>query len=709
MEKLVKPARLALMAVVVLIFITVSLVTLYKLQIIDGRAYYEESRNTVVTDKTVPAARGNMLDRYGRVLVENRVCNNLVIDTVELFQDDDPDYTQANATILRLVNTVLAYGDSYTDTLPITKSPPFEYTEMTAVQRATLDAYVAEKSEREDLPENPSAVELMAYMRKRYTIDNSYTAEETRIIAGVRYELNSRYIHNFNTSPYIFAEDVSMDLIISLMEQDVPGFEVQSGFVRDYKTGYASHILGYVGMMDDKQLEKYKALGYSNDAHVGRAGAEEAFESYLHGDDGEARVTSTATGVVTSTVYTKEPTPGNHVYLTLDIGLQEAAENALNSYILNENEIRRTRNEEIETYGGDPKDIKQMITGGGAVAVDIATGEPLAIASWPSYELEGFLQHYSEIAVAENDPMFNRALMGTYAPGSTFKPCTAIAGLCEGKIDTGTEVTCDGVFTKYEEYGSIYHCWIWGQGRHGDMNVIDGITNSCNVYFYTVGDYLQISLMAKYAKAFGLGEPTGIELGEEIGVMTTDQLFQQRYGRDVYAGEAVQAAIGQAESLFSPLQLAEYCAAVANCGTRHTASILKSVHSYDFSRTVYERDAEVLSQIDNAEQEYWDAVHMGMRGVVTNPAVGSCYLTFLNSPYTVAAKTGTAQIGDNRTNNAVFICYAPYENPEIAVAVAVEHGSAGASIATIARDILDYYFAFRDSTVALEREGALLK
>ena len=313
MEKLVKPARLALMAVVVLIFITVSLVTLYKLQIIEGRAYYEESRNTVVTDKTVPAARGNMLDRYGRVLVENRVCNNLVIDTVELFQDDDPDFTQANATILRLVNAVLAYGDSYTDTLPITMSPPFEYTEMDAVQRATLNAYVAEKSEREDLPENPSAVELMAYMRKRYGIDNSYTAEETRIIAGVRYELNSRYIHNFNTSPYVFAEDVSMDLIISLMEQDVPGFEVQSGFVRDYKTSYAAHILGYVGMMNDKQLEKYKALGYSNDAYVGQAGAEEAFESYLHGDDGDARVTSTATGVVTSTVYTKEPTHGNHV------------------------------------------------------------------------------------------------------------------------------------------------------------------------------------------------------------------------------------------------------------------------------------------------------------------------------------------------------------------------------------------------------------
>ena len=704
MEKLVKSARLAVMAIVTAAIIAVCAVTLYKLQIVEGKAYYEESRNNIVTTKTVAAARGNLMDRYGRTLVENRVCNNLVIDTVDLFREDDPDFVQANANILLLAQTIVSYGDSYTDTLPITKAPPFEYTEMTAIQRATLQAYLAER----ELGENCTAVELMAYMRGRYKIDNNYTAEETRIIAGIRYEINSRYIHNFATSPYIFAEDVSMDLITALMEKDVPGFEVQSGFVREYNTTYASHLLGYVGMMSSAQLEKYSELGYSNDAMVGQDGAEEAFETYLHGTDGTARVTSTASGVVTNTVYTEEPVPGNHVYLTIDIGLQEATENALNSYIRTENEVRAAKNAEIETYGGDPKDVKQLITGGAAVLVDVATGEPLSIASWPSYELTDFMAHYAEIIAAENSPMFNRALQGTYAPGSTFKPCTAIAGLTEGKIDTGTVITCDGVFTKYEEYGSIYHCWIWGQGRHGDMNVIDAITNSCNIFFYTVGDYLQISLMAKYAKAFGLGERTGIELYEKTGVMTSDQLFQERYGRDVYAGEAVQAAIGQAESQFTPLQLAEYCAAIANNGTRHTASILKSVHSYDFSSTVYERDPEVLSSIDT-EQEYWDAVHQGMRGVVTNPAVGAAYQIFLDAPYTAAAKTGTAQIGEGRTNNAVFICYAPYENPEVAVAVAVEHGSAGANIGIIAREILDYYFAFRDSTIALESEGVLLK
>jgi len=703
MEKLVKPIRLAIMGIVMLLLVCICLITLYKLQIVEGKAYYEESLNNNVSTKTVTAARGNLMDRYGRILVENRVCNNLIIDTTELFQDDDPYYVEANANILRLVNTVLEYGDTYTDTLPITKTPPFEYTEMTAIQRATLNAYLKER----ELGETCSAVDLMAYMRDRYKIDNNYTAEETRIIAGIRYEINSRYIHNFATSPYIFAKDVSMDLITTLMEKDIPGFEVQSGFVREFNTAYASHILGYVGMMSPAQLEKYADLGYSNDALVGQTGAEEAFETYLHGSDGEAKVTSTATGVVTSTVYTKETIPGNHVYLTLDIGLQEATENALNSYILTENEARVEKNNEIETYGGDPEDIKQLITGGGAVVVDVASGEPLSIASWPTFSLVDFMEHYSEIMEAENDPLFNRALQGIYAPGSTFKPCTAIAALIEEKSDTGTEITCDGVFTKYKEYGSLFHCWIWGQGRHGDMNVIDALTNSCNIYFYTVGDYLQISLMAKYAKAFGLGESTGIELYEETGVMTSDEVFQEKYGRDVYAGEAVQAAIGQAESQFTPLQLAEYCATIANRGTRYSASILKAVRSYDYSETVYERQREVLSKLE-LEKEIWDVLHTGMLGVIYDEA-STLTDMYLSCEVQVAAKTGTAQRGEGLKNNALFIAFAPYENPEIAIAIAVEKGGAGATLAPLAKQIIDYYFSFEKGANALESNYALLK
>ena len=704
MEKLVKPFRLAILALVTAGLTAGIVIALYKLQVVEGRAAYEESRNNIVSTQRVSAARGSIMDRYGRVLVENRVSNDLLIDEKDLFRDDDPDFVRANATILKLCTMVTEFGDRYTDTLPITKSPPFEYTEMSDWQRVFLEAYLKDKG----LSETTSAVELMAYMRDRYKIDNSYTAEETRIIAGVRYEINGRY--SLATADYIFAQDVSMDLITTLMENNVGGFKVDTGFLREYRTPYAAHILGDTGQRNDDEVKKYTARGYDMDAYVGKAGAEKAFEEYLHGTDGEARVTRTATGVVTSTVYTKETVPGNHIYLTLDIGLQEATENALNSYIVLENERRSEINSDVEKYGGTEADIQQLITGGAAVAVAVKTGEPLAVASWPSYSITDLLNDYTKVASTPNSPLFNRAFGTSYAPGSTFKPCTAIAGLCENKIDTGTIIEDEGAFKKYADIGYAPTCWIYGSYgiTHGELDVIGAITNSCNYFFYTVGDALQISLMAKYAKGFGLGEPTGIELDEDVGVMTTDQYMQAKYGRDVYAGEAIQAAIGQAESMFTPLQLAEYCAAIANNGKHYSASILKSVHSYDFTQQLFTRRPEVLSTVE-AEQEYYDAVHMGMRGVVTDPLVGSAYLIFMNTPYTVAGKTGTAQVGAGKTNTGVFICYAPYEDPEIAVAVVVEKAGAGASVIEISRSVLNYYFAFRDSTLALESEGGLLK
>lgn len=711
MDKLIKPARLFFLGLVLVVLIVIYAVTLYKLQIIEGEAYYEKSRDNNVTIETVAAARGSILDRYGRVLVENKTCNNLVINADELFPDSSEETQQkANATILEVCRLLEQYGDSHTDTLPITKTPPYEYTEMTDVQRTTLNAYLKDK----DLPETTTAVELMAYMRGRYKIDDSYTAEETRTIAGVRYEVNSRYSAGFSTSPYVFAEDVSTDLIATLMENDIAGFDVEQSFVRKYNTGYGAHILGYIGMMTAEELEKYSGEDYAMDALVGKDGAEYAFEQYLHGVDGEARVTSTAEGVVTSTVYTKEPQPGNNVYLTIDIGVQEAAENALNAFITEKNAEREAANAELEKYGGSEDDYQKLITGGGVAVVDIATGEPLAIASWPTYDLgelmESFSENYSLLLEQDNAPLFNRALQGAYAPGSTFKPCVAIAGLNEGKIDLTTTIECEGIFTKYEAAGYTPTCWIYGQGSHGVLTLQEALTVSCNYYFYTVADYLQISLMAKYAKLFGLGESTGIELYEETGVMASDEYMQQKEGRDMYAGDTLQAGIGQSDSLFTPMQMAEYCAALANSGHRYSASILKSVRSYDFSQTLYEREAEELSTVDTKE-EYFQAVREGMRGVVSDPAAGSVYTVFADAPYSLAAKTGTAQTGsDNESdNNGFFICFAPYDDPQVAIAVAVEKAGSGASVAPIAREILDYYFSFMDSSADLESDGVLLK
>jgi penicillin-binding protein 2 len=700
MEKLISPIRLAAMVIALALLIVIYVVALYKLQIVEGARYYEESINSKVTEETVSAARGSILDRYGRVLVTNRTCNNLVINVQELLYDRSDE--EANAIILEMCSFMDEFGDTYTDELPITKQTPFEYTDMTDIQRERLSAW----KQANKLDENASAVEVMAAMRTRYKIDNSYTGEQARIIAGVRYEVNVRYL--IQTSDYIFAEDVSMELIASLMEQDIPGFDVKTSYVREYNTAYAAHVLGYTGMMSDAEYQKYSKLGYEYNARVGKDGAEYAFEEYLHGKDGRARVTSTATGVVTSTVYTQAPEPGDNIYLTLDIGIQEAAENALGSFITAQNTQREAENAELEKYGGAEDDMHQLITGGAVAVVDIATGEPLALASWPSYDAPTVLENYSEILQADNDPLFNRALQGTYAPGSTFKPVTAIAGLSEHKIDLGTTIKCEGIFTKYADAGYTPTCWIYGKGLHGELNVSQALTVSCNYFFYTVADYLQITLLAKYAQMFGLGESTGIELYEDKGIMATDQYMQEHEGRDMYAGDTLAAGIGQSVSRFNSLQLAEFCAAIANNGTRRSASILKSVRSFDYSETIYEHESEVLSTVD-VPQEYFDAVHAGMRGVVNDPISGSVYQVFADAPYTLAAKTGTAETGEKTETNGVFMCYAPYDDPKVAVVVAIEKAGSGSSTAPVARQVLDYYFSFADSTIALESEGSLLK
>lgn len=354
-------------------------------------------------------------------------------------------------------------------------------------------------------------------------------------------------------------------------------------------------------------------------------------------------------------------------------------------------------------------DVSSVASGGAVVAVDVKTGEPLAIASYPTYDLSTLFDgdNYETLAADESNPLFNRALMGQYSPGSTFKPCTAIAGLTEGVINTGSTITCNGIFTKYEEQGYAPRCWIYSSGAtHGADNVTEAIRDSCNIFFYTVGDSMNIDTLARYAAAFGLGESTGIELPESIGQMATKKLKEEKYNEDWYLGDSLQAAIGQSISLFTPLQLAEYCATIANGGTRHSASILKSVRSYDYTEQLYEAEHEVLSTVETSDYN-WAAVQRGMYLVANDPR-GSAYETFGTYQVPVAAKTGTAQLGENQVNNAIFICYAPYDDPQIAVAVVVEHGVAGASIASIARDVLDAYFTVKNVNASVETELSLL-
>ncbi len=713
MKRLVSSSRLAAFALVVVLLIALCAGTLYKLQIIEGAAYYEESQNSLTSYPSVTAARGNILDRYGRVLVSNRECYNLKISDTRLFSDEVED---PNTVILQMINLVEAAGETYTDDLPITLEPPFEYTNMTDIQRTLLDAYLKAKG----LDEDTTAVELMSYFRTRYEIANSYTAEEMRKIASVRYAVNVRY--EINTNSYIFVEDASIDLISDLMGVVGNVVEVETSYVREYNTQYAAHILGYVQAMSEEDMAKYRPedenSGYDYDTKVGRDGVEAAFEDWLHGTNGEARVKRTANGTVTSTVYLEDPVPGNHVYLTIDIQLQEQAERILETGIY-ELQIERNDDNAEAVAEGRLDEVREDIQGGAIVVVDVKTGEPLAIASYPTYDLATIIEDYADLLEADYDPLFNRALMGAYAPGSTFKPCTAIAGLTENIINTETQIECTGIFTKYESQGYAPACWIYtqmdGQLTHGYDNVTEALKDSCNIFFYTVADDLGIRKLMEYAEDFGLGESTGIELTETTGNMSNPD-NHLNYDVDGWVdGDTVQAGIGQSDSMFTPLQIAEYCAAIANGGTRHSAALLKSVRSYDYSRQLYQNKTEVLSAVDSADYN-WAAVQRGMY-LMANDITSSSntvYYTLGNYSYNgvslpVAAKTGTSQLGEGKTNNAIFMCYAPFDDPEIAVAIVVERGLSGANLSRMARNVLDAYFSLGSISNTAERENSLLK
>ena len=711
MKKLVSTGRLFAFGLLVVALLALCVGTLYKLQIIEGAAYYEESQNKQGWEQTVTAARGNILDRYGRVLVSNRECYNLKISDKRLFSDEVED---PNAVILQMINMVEAAGDKYTDDLPITKEPPFEYTNMTDIQRMLLNAYLKDKG----LDEDTTAVELMSYFRTRYDIAGSYNAEEMRKIASVRYAVNVRYA--INTNPYVFVEDASIDLISDLMGVVGNVVEVETSYIREYNTQYAAHILGYVQAMSDADMEKYRPgkenSTYDYDTKVGKDGVELAFENWLHGTNGKATVERTASGTVTSTIYTEDPVPGNHVYLTIDIQLQEAVERILETGIQTL-QLKRDEDNLKAVSEGRTDDVREDIQGGAIVVVDIKTGEPLAIASYPTYNLSTLLEDYDEISSTEYDPLFNRALLGAYAPGSTFKPCTAIAGLSENIINTETQILCDGVFTKYADQGYAPECWIYTQDHltHGNDNVTEALKDSCNIFFYTMADNLGIRKLMEYAEDFGLGESTGIELVETTGNMANPD-NHLTYDVDEWVdGDTVQTGIGQSDSLFTPLQLAEYCAAIANGGTRHSAALLKSVRSFDYSRQLYQKDTEALSTVETADYN-WAAVQRGMYLMANDISSSSLTVYYALGNYSyngvslpVAAKTGTSQLGEDKTNNAIFMCYAPFDDPQIAISIVVERGQAGANLSSMARNVLDAYFGLGDKSSTADSEYTLLK
>ena len=693
---------------VLLIFILLFAWVLYDLQYVHGADYLAQSRRKIAKTETVEASRGEILDRYGRVLVTNSESYNVSLDTS--FMKD------VNATLTKLLDICRTEGVTWTDTLPISLEAPFVFTFDTASSGATSNLYALAESLKwtDTLPDReeadsiraaaqegqgvsyPSADAFLDKLRTYYEIDPLLPDSEARALMGVRYELTLRS-REITYNAYVFAQDVDMSFIVTVKETDLPGVNIDTTSVREYKTSYAAHLLGRVGLMSpDEWTNTYQALDYPYNASVGKEGVELAFESYLHGTPGKRNIETNDQGKVVSgddnwvvdqaTGEVQAPDPGDNVILTLDIKLQEAVERALATG------IEGLKSEDTQ--------------GGAAVVIYVRDGGVLAMASYPTFDLTTYTQNYNTLLSDPLNPLLNRATRQVYPPGSTFKMVTAIGALEEGIIEPDTEILDTGRYLYYDDYQP--QCWIYrdsgGWRTHEEENVSDAIMDSCNVFFFDAGRRLGISLLEQYAAAFGLGESTGIELSEATGWMDGPE-YTESHGQTWYEGNTLPAAIGQGNSRFTPLQLANYVATLANGGTHYSAHLLKEVKSNDYSQVVERYEPQVLNQLD-IEPENLAAVTEGMLRVTTE---GSAKTYFADLGVQVAAKTGSAQVSSATESNALFVAFAPYEDPEIALAIVVEKGGSGSTLANIAAEILEYYFSAGSGMETVTPENTLLR
>lgn len=671
MERLTR-WRAGLLVLVLGIMLTFFAGRLYFLQIVETGGN-TSNITTFTTYTRVRAARGDILDRDGNVLVGNRSSYDLVLNHYVLTSSDSP-----NASLYKLIQLARELGIDYADHFPVTKERPFTYT--LEDYSSTWQSYFQKFVINRDLDSDITAPMLIEQLRKSYYIPEEWSDEEARLVIGLRYELTLRTLSGVGLANYVFLEDASDEQLAAVVELHIPGMNVEASTVRVYHTEYAAHILGYVGAMSPTQWEYYQNIdGYAMDAQVGQSGLEAAFEEYLHGVDGTRIDTVTRDGTVIESYYVEgqEPKAGNNVQLSIDLKLQMTAEDKLAQVM-----------EELRAAGGDGYDAE----GGAVVAMDVKTGEILVCGSYPSYDLSSFFENYKEIESGDYRPLVNRALNAIYPPGSTYKMSMVIAGIQSGVISSSSEIVDMGVYTAWE--GITPSCLQWTNygTTHGAVNAAEALEVSCNYFFYWLADHINISITDETAKMMGLGEATGVELPESIGRRANPETKKELHSgsdREWYAADRVFSAIGQSDNAFTPLQLCVYATTLANQGTRYQATFLNRVVSADYRSLILEQERKVMSQMDISADAI-AAYSEGMKLVATD---GTAWRTFGNYPITVAAKTGTAETGVYGTSdNAAFICYAPADDPQIAVAVYGEKAGHGSAVASVAKAILDVYF-----------------
>ena len=711
--------RFRVMAAMALAVLAIYLVVLFNTQVVHHEEYLAKSIQTITRMENVEASRGIITDRSGRTLVTNQSTYSLTFDASLL----KPGENQ-NDAILRLVTLCRDQGVAWEDNLPLSldgaahftvdtltdtqKSRFFSYLRDLKPTRELLAAYVRQHPEllkppkegetaldpatakdTELLKQTNSAAltnslllnagvtpaKLFDWMREDMKLSDDYSDSDARLILGVRYELKLRKL-GANNNAYVLAQNVDVAFCSLISDGQFQGAKIIRSSARQYATTYAAHILGTVGGISD-YTDDLKERGYRMDDTIGLSGVEAAFEDYLRGADGKRMISVNSDGKITGEYYSVEPRSGYTVELTIDLDLQQSVEDALASAVESLN-------------AKDGLDSR----GAAAAVVKVGTGEILSLASYPTFDLSTWRQDYAELSSDPATPMLNRAASSAYAPGSTLKPATAVAAL-ESGATTPSETLFDTGYWKYPSTTWNGGTWCWKHSGHGKVNATTAITNSCNYYFAEMGYRMGLDTLNEYYSALGLGEPTGIEIGEKTGRQATNEGG---------SNQAPWAAYGQADQLYTPLQLANYIATLVSGGQHCPAHLLKSVKSYDNSEIIATGDTAPLNTL-NISDSTLQAVKKGMYGY-TQPG-GMVYSYFKDCIVSAGAKTGTAQLGGGLKNNGVFVAFAPYDDPEIAIALVLEKGDAGAALASTAVTILNSYFS-RESTGSILSDNELI-
>lgn len=644
---------------------------------IKNHDYFVKKNSTMQTYTVqIPAARGDIVDRNGNQLVTNRQGNSIILDATVFPSADDNE--ARNTIILNLINLFEKNGEEYVQHLPLKANSNGQIGFLTNDDLDEKDIATMKSENMLNLQPYATAQNCFDAVVEKYGLEK-YDPITAIKIANIRYEL-TLMMFSYNT-PVTIAEDVSQNTVAAVKDNTemYKGADVRTVAYREYvDSTIAPHILGTVRKINAEEYEKHKDEGYKITDEIGESGIEYAMEKYLRGTDGEMTITKNSDGTITREV-TKPPIQGDTVVLTIDIGLQKVAQDNLKAVC-------------------DKVDANS--SAGAVVVEDVNTGELLAAASYPTYDLADYYEKYDQLIKDKRNPLWSRFALGTYAPGSTFKPAVACAALEEGVITKDTEFKCSGTMKFYDQTLQCLH-----QKAHGNENVAEAIRDSCNIFFYKTSLEIGINKMNEYCSMLGFGEKTGVEIPESKGVLA-GRTERENAGGYWNLGDTVHAAIGQSDNLFTPLQLANYCSTIANGGTRYEAHFVKSVISKSNNAISYKEPK--VAENTGFSKATLSTVQGGMRDVAKS---GAPSRIFDKLNVNLAAKTGTSQVkvkGQDR-NNGFLITYGPYENPEIAVSSVVELAGSGTETAALTSSVYNYYFADNSDEKKAENTATLLQ